>query len=209
MGTSRILSLMACLRHLVCPAIITACVWKARAQGYLSVSSTTDGSGLFSYTFNLGSSGYVWGVLTNSDGVSIQVYGVENVISPSGWSATIGANDWITWRPTDGTAYLGQPSVTFSVQSIYSGVVNYDQTAPLSRYLKGTVLGAVYTASDHQFEGGGYENFSFLGPEPVPEPRTLTLLSLAGSMFIVFVKRSLLRKMFSWFGFTFEVRQKG
>ena len=189
------LSPMACLRHLVCVAIITAGIWKAQAQGYLSVSSTTDGNGLFSYTFDLGSSGYVWGV--SSGGVSIQVYGIENVISPNGWSATIGTNNLITWRPIDGTAYLGQPPVTFSVQSIYSGVVNYNQTAPSSPYQEGTVLGAVYTASDHQNQGGGYENFSFLGPEPVPEPATLTLLSLAGCMFVVFVKRSLLRKMFS------------
>jgi hypothetical protein len=152
----------------------------ASAQGYLSVSSTTDGHGLFSYTFDLGSSSYVWGVSSNNGGVYIQSHGILDVISPSGWTATVDANEFINWQPTSGTVYLGQPPVTFSVLSSCTGTILYDQWGESEPdYLKGMVGGSLYTLPDHQGVAGGYETFSFLGPQVVPEPTCFALFGFA------------------------------
>jgi hypothetical protein len=62
--------------------IILAASWTASAQPLFLVTSTTDGNGLFSYTFNLASSSDIWGVSTNGGGagILIQSHGILNVI---------------------------------------------------------------------------------------------------------------------------------
>ena len=160
--------------------IIFASAWTVFAQGHLSVSSTTDGHGLFSYTFDrVATSPYIWEVSPNSGGIFVQSHGILDVISPPGWTATVDANEMINWLPTSGAMYLGQPPVTFSVSSSYSGAVLYDQPFMSGDYQSGGVLGALCTFPDHQGGAGGYETFTFLGPQVVPEPSCFALFSLA------------------------------
>ena len=151
----------------------------ASAQSYVSVSSTNDGNGLFSYTFDLDSSSYVWGVSSNNGDIFIQSYGVLEVISPPGWTASVNANDGITWTVTNGTAYIGEPSLTFSVLSSYTGTATYDQPLGSGGYQNGAVFGTLYSLPDHQGQALGYEEFSLVGPEAVPEPSSLALAGLA------------------------------
>lgn len=160
--------------------IIFASAWLASAQQYVSVSSTTDGNGLFSYTFDLGSSSYVWGVSSDNGDIYMQSHGILEVISPPGWTATVDANEFITWQPTSGTVYVGQPSLTFSVLSSYTDSILYDQwgvSDPV--YLKGIIGGTLFTVPDHQGVGGGFETFSFLGPQVVPEPSSFAVIGFA------------------------------
>jgi hypothetical protein len=155
--------------------LIFASAWMASAQGYVSVSSTSDGNGLFSYTFDLGSSFHVWGVSSNNGDVYIPSYGILDVISPPGWTASVDAYQGITWVPTSDTVYLGQPSLTFSVLSSSTGTALYDQPLGSGGYQKGAVFGSLYTLPDLQGVGGGYEEFLFIGPEAVPEPSGIAL----------------------------------
>jgi hypothetical protein len=160
--------------------LILASAWMASAQEYLSVTSTTDGQGLFSYTFGLGSPSYVWAVSPGAGDIQLQSYGILDVISPPGWTATVDANDYITWQPTSDTFYLGQPSLTFSVLSSYTGSILYDQwTEPDPVYPGGFVIGVICTMPDDQPIVGGYETFTFLGPQVVPEPSSLALVGFS------------------------------
>src|ERR1039457_4097841 len=157
--------------------LIFASAWIASAQGNVSVSSITDGHGLFSYTFDLGNPSYVWGISSNNGDIYIQSHGILEVVSPPGWTATVDANEFITWQPTNDTIYVGQPPLTFSVISSYTDSILYDQwgvSDPV--YLKGIIGGTLFTVPDHQGVGGGYETFSFLGPQVVPEPSSLALV---------------------------------
>jgi hypothetical protein len=165
--------------------IIFATAWIASAQEYLSVSSTTDGNGLFSYSFDLGSSSYVWGVSSDNGDIYIPSFGVLDVICPAGWTASVDAFQGITLAPTSGTVYLGQPSVTFSVLSSSTGTALYDQPLGSGGYQKGAVFGSLYTLPDFQGVAGGYEEFSFIGPEAVPEPSAIVLVGFAILLLVV------------------------
>jgi len=156
-------------------ATLLLCGSNLPAQNLLSVTSTTDGNGLFSYTFSLGSDPYVWGLDTNGQ-VIIPSHGILDIAGPPGWAATIDTNDIITWQPTSGRVFLGQPTLIFSVHSSYTNAVSYDQMQ--EPYQMGIVAGVAYTLPDHQALAGGFQWFSFVGPE-VPEPSTISLLPLA------------------------------
>jgi hypothetical protein len=146
--------------------LVFAPTWMAPAQEYVSVSSTTDGQGLFSYTFDLGDTSYVWGMSQASGNIFIPSHGILDVISPPGWLATVDANEFITWQPTNSTIYIGQPPLTFSVISSYTNSILYDQWGVSDAvYMKGFISGTLFTISDHQSVGGGFETFSFLGPQ--------------------------------------------
>ena len=149
--------------------LIFASTWMALAQGNVSVSSTTDGHGLFSYTFDLGSTSYVWGISPDNGDIYIQSHGILEVITPPGWAATVDVNEFITWQPTNGTIYIGQPPLTFSIISSYTNSILYDQWGTSDPvYLKGLIGGTLFTVPDHQGVGGGFETFSFLGPQVAP-----------------------------------------
>jgi hypothetical protein len=105
----------------------------------------------------------------------MQSYGILDVLSPPGWTASVDSNQIISWQPTAGTVYLGQPQVTFSVLSSFSGTTTYDQPFGLGGYQKGLVGGSLYTLPDYHIAGSGYEEFSFIGPQAVPEPSSFML----------------------------------
>ena len=160
--------------------LVFTSAWMASAQPYVSVSSTTDGHGLFTYTFDLGPSPYVWGISPDNGDIFMQSHGILQVISPPGWTATVDANEFITWQPTSGTVYVGEPSLTFSVLSSYTDSVLYDQWGVSDPdYLKGGIGGTLFTVPDHQGVALGYETFSFWGPQVVPEPSAFALIGFA------------------------------
>jgi len=162
--------------------IILACSWTVSAQTYVSVSSTNDGNGLFSYTFSLGSdSSYVWGVSADNGDIVIPSHGILDIISPPGWTATVDSNEIITWQPTsDECVFIGQPPLTFSVQSSSTEAVLYDELLGSGAgYQQGAVFGTFCTNPDHQGVALGYEMFSFFGPEEVPEPSSFALFAFA------------------------------
>jgi len=149
--------------------LIFASTWIVNAEEYVSVSSTTDGHGLFSYTFYLGSPSYVWGIQPDNGNIIIQSHGILEVMSPPGWVATVDANEFITWQPTNGTIYIGQPPLTFSILSSQTNSILYDQwgiSDPI--YMKGIIGGSLYTIPDHEGVALGFGMFSFLGPQVKP-----------------------------------------
>ena len=154
------------------------CVWTASAQNALTVNSTTDGNGLFSYTFSLGPDPYAWCISqANGGGIQIQSYGIFDLRSPPGWNATVQPSGLITWQPSGSDpVYVGQPSLTFSVQSSSTEAITYDQSD--EPYPTGTLFGVVCSLPDHEGIALGLEGFSYLGPQEVPEPSSFALLIL-------------------------------
>jgi len=160
--------------------LVFTSAWMASAQQNVSVSSTTDSHGLFTYTFDLGPAPYVWGISPDNGDIFMQSHGILQVISPPGWTATVDANEFITWQPTSGTVYVGESSLTFSVLSSYTDSILYDQWGVSDPdYLKGMIGGTLFTVPDHQGVTGGFETFSFLGPQVVPEPSCFGIIGFA------------------------------
>ena len=154
------------LATLLAATLIFASSWMAIAGETVSVSSTTDGHGLYSYTFELGSQPYVWGLQSNNGNIFIKSHGILEVISPPGWIATVDTREFITWQPTNGLVFVGQPPLTFSVISSNTNSILYVPSAePDPVYPAGIIGGSLYTIPDHQGVALGYETFSFLGPQ--------------------------------------------
>jgi hypothetical protein len=174
--------------------IILACSWTVSAQTHVSVSSANDGNGLFSYTFGLGSdSSYVWGLNVDQGNIVIPSHGILDIISPPGWTATVDSNEIISWQPTSSEwAFIGQPSLTFSVQSSSTEAVLYDEP-PGDSYPVGGVAGTLFTSSDHQGVAGGIEMFSFFGPQEVPEPSSFALFAYA-ALIVGTIRKHLTRR---------------
>jgi len=159
--------------------ILVAASWTASAQPLFTVDSTTDGNGLFSYTFTQADPSYIFGVSANvgGGGIFIQSYDILDVISPPGWTASVDSTGFIDWYPTSGTVFIGQPPLTFSVQSSSTEAITYDQNS--GAYFEGILAGEAYTLPDLQPVIGGVERFSFLGPQlVVPEPSSFALFAI-------------------------------
>jgi len=125
------------------------------------VVSTTDSNGLFTYTFQRGDTPYVWGLTTN-DAIGLTAYGVLQVHTPPGWTHTMVDPHGIIFAPTRGTNFLDEP-VSFSVRSCLTEPVPYQGFS--GRYPGGTIVGVVYELPGRtNILGGGYQNFSYLGP---------------------------------------------
>ena len=175
--------------------ILLACCWTGPAQSLVSVDSTTDGNGLFSYTFHSINTNYIIGVSDGDGGIYMQSHGILDVISPPGWAATVDDNEFITWAVSSGTVFVGDPALTFSVRSAYTGSVLYDEWGDGSdpTYLKGFLGGVAYTLPDHVGFVGGFENFSFLGPQLIPEPGAWAIFAL-GTLVLGKTRRVLSRR---------------
>ena len=85
-------------------------------QDALSVTSSTDGNGLYTYTFSKGSQPYVWGLSTTT-AIYLKSYGVLETSQPTNWSAKFDGSGRIVWSVANGIAFLDAP-VTVSVRSI-------------------------------------------------------------------------------------------
>ena len=165
---------------------VTLGVEKAAGQGIVpvAVDTITDGSGLFTFTFQRGEPDYVWGIGSNSesDTVFFPCYGAEQVFLPAGWRGSI-SNEMVS------IGYIGGPNiafldgVTFSVRSAYTNSMLYDG-ANLVPGGRGIVVGILHSYPDLQPLAGGFVSFPFIGPAPVPEPSVWTLLLIAGAVIL-------------------------
>ena len=160
-------------------AILTCDLAIVRAQPFVSVTSTNDGNGLFSYTFTLPSSTYAWGFTSNSSAMQMRFHGLETVFSPAGWASEIDTNNLVTWRYQNTDVVLfGSPSITFAIQSssttsaLYNGLGASDPDYP-----RGVVFGTLYEQSPLNPFVVGYETFAYVGPAIVPEPSSAALLT--------------------------------
>jgi hypothetical protein len=160
-------------------ALVLICPWSAWAQDYrdfINVTSTTDGNGLFSYTFSPGNGPFLWCLTPTSGNFYIQSHGILEVISPPGWAATVDLNEGISWRPTSGSIFVGQPPVTFSIRSMFTDSVVYDEWPPGSTlYTSGVLGGAMFTLPDLQNANIGLVWFPVIGPQIIPEPSSSSL----------------------------------
>ena len=137
----------------------------ASGQG-LSVSSSTDGNGLYTYTFAKGPQPFVWGLSTNT-AIYMQSYGVVQTTQPANWDASFDSFGRIVWSVPNGIDYIDDP-VTVTVRSIFKTSRTYDswgEEEP-SVFRRGFVLGYAYELPNHDVLGLGLENFVFIGPDP-------------------------------------------
>jgi hypothetical protein len=154
---------------------------RAQSNPNISVSSTHDGTGLFSYTFTLGNPNFAWGFSTNQTTLTMRFHGVQTVFSPAGWTSQVDTNDFVTWRYLNADlVLLGDPSITFTIQSSSTTTALYDRFGPPDPdYPRGIVVGAIYDAPNRTPLFGGYETFSYVGPAVVPEPSSSALFLTA------------------------------
>jgi hypothetical protein len=137
----------------------------ASGQG-LSVSSSTDGNGLYTYTFSKGSQPFVWGLSTNT-AIYLQSYGVVETTQPAHWNVSFDSFGRIVWSVPNGIDYIDDP-VTLTVRSIFKTSRTYNswgEEEP-SVFRRGYVLGYAYELPSHDVIGLGLENFVSIGPDP-------------------------------------------
>src|SRR5881392_2440133 len=95
----------------------------ALGQG-LSVSSSTDGNGLYTYTFSKGTQPFVWGLSINTS-IYLQSYGVIETTQPTNWTASFDTFCRIVWTVPNGIDYIDDP-VTVTVRSTFKTSRTYD-----------------------------------------------------------------------------------
>ncbi len=166
-------------------------IGEASAQSPFTLTSTDNGSGLFTYTFTPVDASYVMGAQPGVGQISIPSYGVLSYTTPAGWTASVD-NDIVTWQPLSGPIFVGSPSLSFSIQSSSTQSALYSNYPPLNGpYSAGLVAGVVYFLPDYQEGDAGFYSFSFTGPAVIPEPSAIALFLLAAGL--VRSSRKLLR----------------
>jgi hypothetical protein len=137
----------------------------ASGQG-LTVTSSTDGNGLYTYTFSKGTQPFVWGLSTNT-AIYLQSYGVIETSQPTNWVANFDPFGRIVWNVPNGIDYIDDP-VTVTVRSVFKISRTYSswgEDEP-SVFRRGFVLGYAYGLPNHDLIGPGIENFVSIGPDP-------------------------------------------
>lgn len=130
----------------------------------VTVSNYTDGSGYYSWTLTRGAGeSNIWGVGT----VGIESYGVEQIFSPTGWSAAT-SNAVITWTYTNGTWFIHDIPVMFAVQSAITNSRLYTNVSPDHFFPQGALAGWLYDTNHSPLNIPGSESFDIIGPEPRP-----------------------------------------
>ena len=129
-----------------------------------SLLSAHAGDGLYTYTFDRGDlTSHTWGFRAGPDGVIfIQSFEVVEVRTPPAWTSSVSSNGLVTFYLNSGPVYLDDAPVSFSIRSASSTASNY----PLS--FACSLFAGVYVAGSHEYVNfDGYQQFQFVGPEPV------------------------------------------
>ena len=159
--------------------------------GLVSITSTNDGSGLFTYKVSAGADPYFFGGNTNIFKVIIPSAGVISTFDPSDWVSTIDSDDVVTWSYTNSyIGYIDNTLIEFSLQSSFPLVTNYTGID------MGFVQGEIYNTNRTLYSPAspsptisinivGYEHFEFEGPA-VPEPCFLIFYFF---IFLIYVKK--------------------
>jgi hypothetical protein len=153
------------LRVLAVVGVLVTAFLSARGQG-LTVTSSTDGNGLYTYTFSKGTQPVVWGLSTNTS-IYLQSYGVVETSQPTNWTASFDTFGRIVWTVPNGIDYIDDP-VTVTVRSTFKTARTYDSWGEeeSSVFRRGFVLGYAYELPNHDLIGLGIENFASIGPDP-------------------------------------------
>jgi hypothetical protein len=165
--------------------VLLACsvVPRAAADLWLTVASTNNSAGLYSFTLSHGESPEVWGVTGGGSYILTQFHGIQQVYPPAGWSATVDTNEVITWQPTNGLVYLSVP-VTFAVQSVFAVPHTYsDAFSSSDPYSQGYVTGGLYDPPSTTPDFTGLDYFSYVGPDTNSGP--ILSIQLVGTNAIV------------------------
>ncbi|RLD12575.1 MAG: hypothetical protein DRI44_00090 [Chlamydiae bacterium] len=146
----------------------------------VSVISTNNGSGLFTYKISAGIDPYFFGGNTNFLKIIIPSVAVVSTIDPPGWISTINIDDTITWECTNPVLnYVDYDLVDFSLQSSILIATNY----PINK--TGLVQGEIYNTNHSIYSSVptntmvsvntvGFEYFEIEGPA-IPEPYIIIL----------------------------------
>jgi len=181
------------LLALLCGATLALSTSPAQAA-MISVDSSHDGGGLFSYVVTRGADPYLFGGMSSSLFIRVPSYGIVDTFDPPGWQSITTDAHTVTWQYL-GTWVLDSEVVTCQLQSVSSSAMTYDELDPAATYPQGYVMGDVYTTNHELYtsSGGGdvtsinvvgYERFPFTGPL-IPEP----LFGFAGVLALGLVRR--------------------
>jgi len=141
----------------------------------VSVISSNNGSGLFTYKISANEEPYFFGGDTNLLKIVIPSEGVISTFDPPGWTSVIDINDTVIWKCTNSALwYVDNSAHEFSLQSSFLLVTNYIGTD------MGFVQGEIYNTNYSLYNSAptnatasintvGYERFEFEGPM-IPEP---------------------------------------
>jgi len=164
---------------LICMAVLLA--GRISAQNLmLSVSSSNNGRGLYSYTFTNGSSVFFWGISPSSPGIYLQSCGVLQTFQPAGWTATVSPGGLVNWQVTNGNFYFDQ-GVTLSVLSSSTVPRIYNDPSGSTFFSTGTLLGEIYTNNTPaSLLGGGTASFAYVGPNTNSAPTLACVQSTNG-----------------------------
>jgi len=162
----------------------------------ISVISSHDGTGMFTYSVSSSSSPFYFGGDSNMLKVVIPSAGVMETYSPDGWYSTVDASNIVTWLCTNSSSrYIDESPLEFKIESIYKHSTNYSGHAG-TLWQKGYVAGEVYDTNYFLYSSVttngvasinvvGYEKFEFTGPM-IPEPALLIIYYLA---FVIYYRR--------------------
>ena len=152
----------------------------------ISVQSSTDSNGVYSYSVSLGNEPLTFG---GEGSLSMQIPSqyVQDIVSPDGWISEL-SEDGVMWSCTNNDARITSQPIVFSLKSSIAGWTNYITSS--DDYPAGKVIGSVYNTNGTLYTTGiytndfimsmnivGYESFSFIGPI-IPEPTLLLLITI-------------------------------
>ena len=161
----------------------------------ITVVSSNEGSGIFTYKISAGSAPYFFGGSNNLLKIVIPSAHVSETFDPPGWTSTIDAGSKVTWSFTNSAIeYIDATEFEFSLKSFSLKQTNYTDLA------KGFVRGEIFSNDYSPFSITsnpllssaniiGTESFKFIGPNPViPEPSLFLIFNFL--FLIYFTKRN-------------------
>jgi len=156
------------------------------AANLISIISSNDGMGEFTYSVSADSLQFYFGGNTNILKIVVPSAGVVETHNPDGWYSIVDAYNVVTWLCTNSSSwYIDESLLEFKINSIYPASTNYNGP-PGSALPKGYVAGEVYNTNYSLYSSAatneltsinvvGYEKFEFTGPL-IPEPIIYSLL---------------------------------